>query len=405
MLQLAGAGVAASILAPTASAQQTSAQQASAPRDSAPRDSAARDSASGNSATRLPNTPVAVARCRSYDEDLLTILRGMADQIGGFAPIVRNKTVTIKLNLTGSPALRLQGRPLGVTHYTHPKTAVVLASLLAEAGATRIRFVESCWGTGGPLEEYMLESGWNVRQLQRAAPRVELLNTNALAGAKRYSRFHVQGQPLMYPSYELHPAYAETDVLVSMAKLKEHETTGITLAMKNIFGCTPASIYGDDAGVDEPNEAPTSGRGAVCHAGQRQPSRIAAAEIAPSSPRSPYYRMPRIVAELNSALPIGLSFIDGIETIQGGEGPWVGGVRIVQPGLLVLGTNAINTDAVGTALMGYDPLAPAGTGAFRKCDNYFHFAQQMGLGLANPAELDVRGVSISEARFPFQVAG
>ncbi len=357
--------------------------------------------AQSEASVRLANTPVAVARCLSYSEDLAAILRRMGDQIGGLAPIVRNKTVTIKLNLTGSPGLRFQGRPLGVTHYTHPKTAAVLATALAEAGATRIRFVESCWGTGGPLEEYMLESGWNVRQLQRVAPKVEFVNTNSLAGAKRYARFKVNGAPLMYPAYDLHPVYAETDVLVSMAKLKEHETTGITLAMKNIFGCTPASIYGDDAGVDEPNESPISGRGAVCHAGERQPSKSAPGEIDPASPRVPYYRMPRVVAELNSALPIGLSFIDGIETIKGGEGPWVGGIQIVKPGLLILGTNAINTDAVGTALMGHDPRAPKGSGAFRKCDNYFLLAEQLGLGTAKVGDIDVRGLSIEQGRFSF----
>jgi len=353
----------------------------------------------------LPNTPVAVARCHAYTDDVEGIIRTMADQIGGLAPIVRNKTVTIKLNLTGSPGLRFKGRPLGVTHYTHPKTAAILATLLAEAGATRIRFVESCWGTGGPLEEYLLESGWNVRTLQRTASKVEFLNTNSLAGAKRYARFKVPGQALMYPAYDLHPVYEETDVLVSMAKLKEHETTGITLAMKNIFGCTPASVYGDDAGMDEPNEAPTSGRAAVCHMGDRQPAKSALAEIDPKSPRSPYYRMPRVVAELNAALPIGLSFIDGIETMRGGEGPWIAGVDLLKPGLLILGTNAINTDAVGTALMGHDARAPKGQGAFAKCDNYFLFAEQMGLGTADASQIDVRGLGIAEGRVAFSAKG
>lgn len=349
----------------------------------------------------LPNTPVAVARCNGFQDDIPGIMKKLADQIGGLAPIVRNKTVTIKLNLTGSPALRFKGRALGVTHYTHPKTAAILASMIAEAGATRVRFVESCWGTAGPLEEYMLESGWNVRSLQRVAPKVEFVNTNSLAGEKRYARFKVPGQPLMYPAYDLHPLYEETDVLVSMAKLKEHETTGITLSMKNIFGCTPASIYGDDAGEDEPNESPTTGRGAVCHAGDRQPSRSAPGEIDPASPRSPYYRMPRIVAELNAARPIGLSFIDGIETIRGGEGPWIPGVDLIKPGLLIMGTNAVNTDAVGTALMGHDPRATKGTGAFVKCDNYFLFAEQFGLGTADVSQIDVRGLSVEEARVSF----
>ena len=92
----------------------------------------------------------------------------MFDQLGGLPRLVQNKTVTIKLNLTGSPALRIQGRALGVTHYTHPKTAAAMTSLLDRAGARRIRFVESCWATAGPLEEYLLESGWNVRSFKSA---------------------------------------------------------------------------------------------------------------------------------------------------------------------------------------------------------------------------------------------
>ncbi|MCZ2155840.1 MAG: DUF362 domain-containing protein, partial [Bryobacterales bacterium] len=148
---------------------------------------------------------MAVARCTAYDDNLAVTLRAMADQLGGLSPIVRNKTVTIKLNLTGSPALRFRGRPLGNTHYTHPRTAAVLAALIAEAGAARIRFVESCWATAGPLEEYLLESGWNVRLLQKAAPKVEFVNTNALqnpnpvTSPRRYARFKVPGKPLIYP--------------------------------------------------------------------------------------------------------------------------------------------------------------------------------------------------------------
>ena len=187
--------------------------------------------ASNPKAGSLPSAPVAVARCNAYDANLPSILRGLSDQIGGLAPIVKGKTVTIKLNLTGSPALRFRGRPLGNTHYTHPRTAAILATLISEAGARRVRFVESCWGTGGPLEEYLLESGWNVRMLQSAAPKVGFVNTNALvnrnpvSAARRYARFPVPGKAYIFPGYDLHPVYAETDVLVSMAKLKDHVTT------------------------------------------------------------------------------------------------------------------------------------------------------------------------------------
>lgn len=339
----------------------------------------------------VPAPPVSIARCASYSEDFVPILRRMFDQLGGASRLVRGKTVTIKLNLTGSPGLRIQGRPLGVTHYTHPKTAAALAHVLSEAGARRIRFVESCWATAGPLEEYLLESGWNLRTLRAAAPNIEFVNTNSRGGFKNYARFKVPSGGLVYPAYDLNAAYDQSDVLVSMAKLKNHETCGITLAMKNIFGITPASVYGDDAGLDEPNESPEKGRALTCHFGKRQPAKSAPAEIDPNSSRDAGYRMPRITAELNAACPIGISFIDGVETIAGGEGPWIRGVRHIQPGILVLGTNALTTDTVGTALMGYDPRAPKGTPPFTNCDNTLLLAEQLGIGSARLTDIDVRG--------------
>lgn len=342
-------------------------------------------------AKEAPALPVAVAQVRSFDEDVMQVMRGMFAQLGGLERLVRGKTVTVKLNLTGSPALRVAGRPLGVTHYTHPKTASAMAFLLNEAGARRVRFVESCWGTAGPLDEYLLESGWNVRLLKSAAPQIELVNTNGGGRGGRYSRFKVPGGGLVFPAYDLHPAYAETDVFVSMAKLKNHETCGVTLAMKNIFGITPASVYGDDAGVDEPNESPAKGRVDTCHMGKRQPSKSAPAEIDPKASREPGYRMPRITAELSAARPIDIAFIDGIETLAGGEGPWIRGIRVVQPGLLIAGFNAVCADAVATSLMGYDPRAPKGTAPFRNCDNTLLLAEGLGIGSADLRRIEVRG--------------
>src|SRR5271154_2970114 len=84
---------------------------------------------------------VAIQRCRSYDNTLLESMTTLFDQLGGLGRVVKNKTVTVKLNLTGSPGLRFQGKPLGLTHYTHPNTAGALAYLLDRSGAKRIRFV------------------------------------------------------------------------------------------------------------------------------------------------------------------------------------------------------------------------------------------------------------------------
>ena len=352
-------------------------------------------------AAQAPAAPVAVARYQSYDDNLVTVLSKMFDQIGGLDRLVRGKTVTVKLNLTGSPALRVEGRPLGLTHYTHPRTAGAMAHLLGRAGARRIRFVESCWATAGPLEEYLLDSGWNVRTLVSAASGVEFENTNALGKAKRYARLKVPGGGLIFPAYDVNHSYQDTDVLVSMAKLKNHEICGVTLAMKNMFGITPASIYGDDAGRDEPNESPGKGRGETCHLGKRQPAASAPPELDPDSSRDPGHRMPRITAELNAARPVDIAFIDGIETLAGGEGPWIRNVRPVKPDLLVLGTNAVSTDAVATALMGYHPRAPRGTAPFAHCDNTLLLAEQLGVGSADLNKIEVRGVPLAQALYRF----
>lgn len=353
-------------------------------------------------ARKAPTAPVAVARCASYDEDQVALLGRMFDQLGGLGRLVENKTVTVKVNLTGSPALKLQGKPLGLTHYTHPKQIAAFAHLAERAGAKRVRFVESAWATAGPLEEYMLDSGWNVRQLKSAASIVEFVNTNGRGAYKDYKRFNVPGGGLIFPSYTLNRTYEETDVFVSMAKLKDHATCGVTLAMKNIFGITPASIYGDDAGKDEPNESPTKGRVETCHFGKRQPASIAAPEKDPASSPESYYRMPRVTVDLVGTRPIDISIIDGIETVTGGEGPWIRGLRHVKPGVMIVGTNPVTTDTVGAAIMGYNPRDPRGKGAFEKCDNTLLLAEEAGLGTADLVNIEVRGLPIAEAMFRFR---
>jgi uncharacterized protein (DUF362 family) len=347
-----------------------------------------------------PTAPVAIAKIASYDDDLTAALQKQFDQIGGAGKLVKNKTVTIKMNLTGSPGQRFQGKPLGSTHYTHPKTVMAMVHVLNSAGAKRIRLVESGFGTAAPLEEYLLDSGWNVRAIQSLG-NVDFENTNFLGKGKQYTRMAVPGGGYIFPAYDLNHSYDKTDVLMSMAKLKNHATCGVTLSMKNMFGMTPASIYGDNSGVDEPNENPGSGRVSICHMGKRGPSKSAPQEINPSSSRSPGYRMPRIVAELNAMRPVDIAYVEGIETVTGGEGPWVKGLKFVKPGVMVLGTNAVNTDAVSTAVMGYDPRASKGKHPFVGCDNTLLLAEALGVGTADLKKIEVVGSSIESARFDF----
>lgn len=354
----------------------------------------------GTASISAPAPPVAIGKAASYDDDVTTKLATMFDQLGGIEALVKNKTVTIKLNLTGTPTNRMAGRPPGFTHWVNPTVAGAAAYLFGRAGARRIRFVESSANTTKPLEETLAEGEWDVKALQSAAPVVEFENTVGLGNGKKYSRLQVGPGAYMFPAWDLNHSYDETDVFVSMAKLKNHAICGVTLSMKNLYGCTPASIYGGDAGEDEPNENPKSNRASVGHQGTRAPSKCSPGELFFGANHDPGYRMPRVVPDLVAARPIHLAIIDGIESIAGAELPR-NGTRATKPGLLIAGTNAVCTDSVATAVMGYDPRASRGEPGFPRCDNMLVLSELRGLGSTSLKRIEVRGVSIEKALYRY----
>jgi uncharacterized protein (DUF362 family) len=353
-------------------------------------------------AAEAPAGRVALARCKTYNPAELTpALRKMFDQLGGLGKLVNGKTVAIKINLTGSPTYRLGYHPLENTHYTHPAVVAATVQLLARAGARRIRVLECPWSTADPVEEYLLQANLEPRDILSAAPNVEFENTNYLGFAKKYSRLKVPYGGYVFPAFDLNHSYEDCDVFVSIAKMKEHATAGITLSMKNCFGITPCTIYGTGAGVDEPSVLPNGGRDMV-HSGSRGPSKSAPQEKDPKSPREDTWRVPRTVVDLVAARPIHLAIVEGIKTLTGGEGPWVSAdQKAVEPGLLVAGLNPVNTDAVAMSAMGFDPMADRGTPPFEKCDSTLKLAEDVGLGTRDLSRFETIGPKIADVRFDF----
>jgi uncharacterized protein (DUF362 family) len=331
------------------------------------------------------------------------VLEKMFDQLGGLGSLVKGKTVAVKLNLTGTPFERHGYLDAGLTHWTHPDVIGATVRLLGQAGAARIRLLESPWKSAEPLEEHMLGAGWEPRDFENAASKVEFENTNFLGKGKRYHRLATPRGGHMFKAFDLNHSYEECDVFVSIAKLKEHMTAGITLAMKNCFGITPCTIYGDGAGVDEPGNLPRGGRGPI-HYGNRQPSRSSPPENDPASPRDGGYRVPRAVADLVAARPIHLSIIDGIQTQTRGEGSGTRGSVVVSPGVLIAGTNCVSTDAIGAAVMGFDPMADRGRTPFERCDSTLRLAEELGVGSRDPKRIEVIGARVVDVRFDFRAA-
>jgi len=341
------------------------------------------------------NAKVAIVSCRSYGAEARAALAKSFDLLGGIGSLVKNKTVTVKLNLTGTNFAAFLDRPVGETYMTHYATALALGSLLFAAGAKRVRFVESTQSKA-QLETTLALADWDVKALESLG-KVEFENTRNLGTGTSYAHRRVPFGGHMFSAFYFNQAYDETDVMISLAKLKNHITAGVTLSMKNLFGLTPNSLYGDQAGDEEA----TAGRGPLHNPRGFEQIKLPGLKDGITA-TDPTWRVRRIVADVCAARPIDLAIIDGITSMSGGEGPWcrdAAELKFTSPGVLVVGLNPVSTDAVGIAVMGYDnPRALRGTKPFHFCDNHLVLAEEAGLGTADLAQIDVRGMPIAKAK-------
>ncbi|MGD0498309.1 MAG: DUF362 domain-containing protein [Bryobacteraceae bacterium] len=349
-----------------------------------------------------PAGPVAVAKCKTYEPaELMPAMAKLFDQLGGLGRLVNGKTVAIKINLTGAATYRLGYLPAADTHLTNPAVVAAAVSLIAKAGAKRIRVVESVYASSDPVEEFFYQTDMDPRVILSAAPNVEFENTNFTGNAKKYSRLTVPSGGYIYPGFDLNHAYEDCDVFVSVAKLKEHATAGFTGSMKNCFGMAPATIYGSGAGVDEPAAQPHGSR-TMFHTGNREPAKTAPQEKDFTTPRQEGYRVPRIVVDLVGARPIHLAVVEGVKSMAGGEGPWIReALAPVHPGVILAGLNPVNTDAVALAVMGFDPMGERGSPPFEGCDSTLKLAEDAGIGARDLKRIEVVGAPIREALFDF----
>ncbi len=352
------------------------------------------------------NTPpradakVAIVRCTTYGSEVQTSLSQAFDLLTGIPQLVRGKVVTVKVNLTmGGTFPDLFGRPATESYITHGATAIALASLLLSYGASKVRFVDSV-GVAQPMSQILTMAGWDVTTLLGLG-NVELENTRNLGSGTQYGQLNVSGGGYLFSYFKVNHCYSDTDVFVSLAKLKQHLTAGVTLTTKNVFGMTPNSLYGADAPSEDglPNRLKLMHGQGISGWGSAPPPG-AKTSIDPGN--DPSARIPRIVADVAAARPIHLAIIDGITSMSGGEGPWATNTAPIAPGLLIAGLNPISTDAVGTAVMGYsNPRATRGTQPFQTSDNHLLLAESAGVGSADLSKISVLGLTIDQAKCPY----
>ena len=313
---------------------------------------------------------VSIARAISYEPKVIhDRVRTLLDNIGGISDIVRpGARVAIKVNLTGGTSAKWRADISPMDSYvTHPEVVRALGGFLRDAGAAEIFIVEAVY-------EWASFTEWGYEAVARDIG-ATLIDLNA---TQPYSDFAtVAAGHHIYADFTFNHILHDIDTFVSVAKMKCHWCCGVTHALKNLVGLVPARFYR----LSEEHSHRSAFHGP-------------AAEFS--------HRLPRVIMDLNQARPIHLALIDGIKTTEGGEGPWIQSLAPVEPGVLIAGKDPVATDAVATAVQGFDPNATGFTVPFLRSDNYLAMAASLGLGTHVLDDIAVSGTPIADVVYPFE---
>ena len=359
---------------------------------------------SAESASKLaPRAVTSIALCKRYDyPQVRQTLAALFDELGDVRPLVRNKYVTVKLNLVNTSAESVGGVPVAYCVTVHPAVALAAGSLFVEYGAKQVTYCDQLpFRTPDPeaFSGYL----YDFKEFSQTMDnRARFVNTRNAGESKNYALVKVPDGGYIANAWEVHKAYSDTDVLVSLAKLKSHVSAGVSLGMKNLYGVPPSSMYGDDID-NEPDENAIGYRGRTMHECSMKPLTSVDTFTGERRRGEHGFNVPRLIADLACAFPIGLVVVDGISVIQNGEGWWLGSiVSLATPGLLMAGRNPVCTDAVAAAGMGFNPEATDFEEPFANGSNHLALARQKGVGENRLKELEVGGIGLERAQFHYQ---
>lgn len=240
---------------------------------------------------------VAVLRAQSYDGDLEGLL---LDGLRLVEADVRGRSVVLKPNLVEF------FRGAGIN--TDPRLVVAAADALRRLGAASVVVAEGP-GHRRDTEAVVVASGLREALDDAKLPFVDL-NDAPLVRTPLRTRYTRLGE-LWVPR-----VLRDADVVVSMPKLKTHHWVGVTLSLKNLFGCMPGRVYGWPKDVFHVNGIPES------------------------------------IVDIAAAVRPSLAIVDGIVGMQG-DGP-INGDPIAS-GVVVVSRDCVAADVTAARLMGVDP--------------------------------------------------
>ena len=240
---------------------------------------------------------VAVLRATSYDVGLEGVV---GDGLRAIGADVRGARVVLKPNL-----VEFDER---TAINTDPRLVAAAVVALRRLGAAEVVVGE---GPGHRRDtQFVVTSSGLLEALEAVGARFVDLNTDEVRRVPLRSRYTTLGD-LWLPR-----TIADADVVISMPKMKTHHWAGLTLSLKNCFGCVPGRVYGWP-------------KNALHWAGLEQSILDVAAAVRPD-----------------------YAIVDGIVGMEG-NGPISGSP--VAANVLVFGDDPVATDVISARIMGFDP--------------------------------------------------
>jgi uncharacterized protein (DUF362 family) len=305
---------------------------------------------------------VALTRCQhsAPDAEIEAAVRETIELAGGVPERVRRaRKILIKPNFVGANSKpsdeaikRYQGRLVSCSEpcVMHAVVAVVRAA----NPSAEIVVAEGIDARAPRTAEDVF--GWmDARRLVEELG-VKLVNANDAPVVP----VPVPGGGLIHRAVYLNEQVADVDAVVSVAKLKAHGTAGVTMSVKNMFGILPRSYYGST----HRNFMHTN-----------------------------YFRLIRVIVDIATTLRPDLAVVDGLVASDYGMDHEPRAMNV-----LLAGHDPVATDAVGAAVMGFDPETDFPNEPFLVSENHLRLAAKAGVGTLCLAETELRGLSLAEAR-------
>ncbi|HVO73624.1 MAG TPA: DUF362 domain-containing protein [Ignavibacteriaceae bacterium] len=321
--------------------------------------------------TNTLNTP---ADSYSYDDaggGVLQKVEYLFNELGGISDIFSSgKKVVIKINATGGSGSatnsKLNGVPITEAMWSNPAVVNAVVQLIIDAGVSAgdITIAESL-GNGDSYNNTPFQGYVDIKN-SMGCNLVDMTKGTFVDISTGTDYFN-------YPKLTMNQILRDTDIYVSIPKLKQHAEAGLTCSLKNQVGTVPQSLY-------ETNQIHY----------RRQ------AIHSPTNDSSASY-LPRSICDLNAARPVHLAVVDGIKNARGGEGVWNPNFVPYESHVLFAGKDPVATDSIGAYLMGLDCEAeklqlPGDNGyGDTEVDNYLDLLHAKGIGTNQLNEINIVG--------------